>query len=426
MKYISHLVLLFCCVVFSQHAHAMSAEQTLLHRISQAEKTLSHTQAKIVKQRQTLAKQMYALEREVMQLREKTAVARRMQDENSLSLSTLQQRLDSWQKQHHYQANLLSHFLQRFPQHMTAEADLPTQLAHVNQVVNQLGAQLHPDWQTRSLVMPNGEINTLPTLQLGPVIWFIDSAHQQAGIASSDDPSQLSGEVLLSGDSYHALTTLHHSGQGQITLDPTLSRALAREQSRETLYQHLKKGGLWVVPIMVFALVALCIALLKSIQLFRLPRIVSYAVTAAQSSLQLQGAQRKCVEIAAQYSNAQQRDDQLFAHLQTTRSQLERWIGAIAITASVSPLLGLLGTVSGMIETFKMMTLFGAGDPEVVSGGIAQALVTTELGLVVAIPSLVVSALLSRRAKSYYQQLETFAITLSNRALAPNHEQAQA
>jgi biopolymer transport protein ExbB len=66
-----------------------------------------------------------------------------------------------------------------------------------------------------------------------------------------------------------------------------------------------------------------------------------------------------------------------------------------------------------MIETFKMMTLFGSGDPEVVSGGIAQALITTELGLVVAIPALILSAFLSRKARAYYTDLENFAVLLS-------------
>ena len=67
-----------------------------------------------------------------------------------------------------------------------------------------------------------------------------------------------------------------------------------------------------------------------------------------------------------------------------------------------------------MIETFRMMTLFGSGDAEVVSGGISQALVTTELGLVVAIPALILNAVLSRKAKAYYSELENFAILLSN------------
>ena len=90
----------------------------------------------------------------------------------------------------------------------------------------------------------------------------------------------------------------------------------------------------------------------------------------------------------------------MYATLLEQRNRLERWLGAIAITASVAPLLGLLGTVSGMIATFKAMSLFGAGDARAISEGIAEALITTELGLVVAIPALIAHALMSRRAKS--------------------------
>ena len=109
----------------------------------------------------------------------------------------------------------------------------------------------------------------------------------------------------------------------------------------------------------------------------------------------------------------EERYDRLYAALRAQRNRLERGLGAIAMTASIAPLLGLLGTVSGMITTFKAMTLFGAGDANVVSGGIAEALITTELGLVVAIPALLAHALMSRRVKSYFAQLENDAVQLS-------------
>ena len=106
--------------------------------------------------------------------------------------------------------------------------------------------------------------------------------------------------------------------------------------------------------------------------------------------------------------------DELFSALQQDKIKLEKYNGTIAVTAAVAPLLGLLGTVSGMIETFRMMTAFGSSDPEVISGGIAKALVTTELGLVVAIPALILNAVLSRKARHYYEELESFALVLSN------------
>jgi biopolymer transport protein ExbB len=68
--------------------------------------------------------------------------------------------------------------------------------------------------------------------------------------------------------------------------------------------------------------------------------------------------------------------------------KLRRRLPMLAVFATAAPLLGLLGTVAGMIETFQSMTIFGAGDPRVVSSGISLALVATELGLVVAIPIL--------------------------------------
>jgi biopolymer transport protein ExbB len=128
---------------------------------------------------------------------------------------------------------------------------------------------------------------------------------------------------------------------------------------------------------------------------------------------QVQGSQAELLRIALQNQTREQRDDRLYAALLEQRNRLERWLGSIAMTASVAPLLGLLGTVSGMITTFKAMTLFGAGDPRVVSGGIAEALITTELGLVVAIPALLAHALMSRKVRSDFAQLENDAVQLS-------------
>ena len=71
---------------------------------------------------------------------------------------------------------------------------------------------------------------------------------------------------------------------------------------------------------------------------------------------------------------------------------INRGLSFLKISAAVAPLLGLLGTVTGMIITFQAITLFGAGDPKLMAGGISQALVTTVLGLVVAIPTLLASA----------------------------------
>lgn len=85
---------------------------------------------------------------------------------------------------------------------------------------------------------------------------------------------------------------------------------------------------------------------------------------------------------------------------------LEKWIGFIKITSMVAPLLGLLGTVTGMILTFQALTIFGTGDPKAMAGGISSALVTTVLGLCVAIPTVFLHALVSGRAKKIIHVME--------------------
>jgi biopolymer transport protein ExbB len=91
---------------------------------------------------------------------------------------------------------------------------------------------------------------------------------------------------------------------------------------------------------------------------------------------------------------------------------LESGLGTIKLLAAVAPLLGLLGTVIGMIETFQAITLFGTGDPKLMAGGISQALVTTMLGLIMAVPLLFIHNFLDNRSKELVQTLEDQAIGL--------------
>ena len=94
--------------------------------------------------------------------------------------------------------------------------------------------------------------------------------------------------------------------------------------------------------------------------------------------------------------------------------RLERALPLLAIFGAVAPLLGLLGTVSGMIDTFRIITLYGTGDPRLMAGGISEALITTELGLAVAIPVLLLHSWLSRRVEHVVGDMEEKAVALTN------------
>jgi biopolymer transport protein ExbB len=82
----------------------------------------------------------------------------------------------------------------------------------------------------------------------------------------------------------------------------------------------------------------------------------------------------------------------------------------LAVIAAAAPLLGLLGTVVGMVKTFTLITVFGTGNAAKLSSGISEALVTTELGLSVAIPALILHGFLSYRTQKNLSLLERYAV----------------
>jgi biopolymer transport protein ExbB len=93
---------------------------------------------------------------------------------------------------------------------------------------------------------------------------------------------------------------------------------------------------------------------------------------------------------------------------------MERFLSTLGMLAAIAPLLGLLGTVTGMIDTFHVITMHGTGDPRLMSGGISEALVTTMLGLSVAIPLMLSQTLLNRTVDNRIGEMEEKAVTLVN------------
>lgn len=408
-------------------AHAASldeVESQLVADIQTAQRALGETEASISRERGALAQQLNAAQNQVLDLRQRTVAARRAADEETLSLQQIETRLQSWQEQSEFQSRLLAGFLGRNglrPATATA-INMQSDLAVFADYLAAQETRLYPNWQSAALVLPGGQLTEASQLALGPVRWFTHEG--TAGLVRTENERH-TASLMLEDAAAAGILALQQQGSGVITFDPTLTRALLLVEDEETLLQHLQKGGIWVIPILMFALFATVTAGLKALSLYRLPALlpalaerVERAVKEGGSAVQaLQqqttGAQALLLGIALLPQSASQRDDRLHAALLQQRNQLERWLGAIAITASVSPLLGLLGTVSGMIATFKLMTLFGAGDASAVSAGISEALVTTELGLVVAIPALLAHALMSRRIRSYFAALENDAVQLS-------------
>jgi biopolymer transport protein ExbB len=99
-------------------------------------------------------------------------------------------------------------------------------------------------------------------------------------------------------------------------------------------------------------------------------------------------------------------------HADVLRRSLRKRLALIAVLAAVAPLMGLLGTVLGMIETFEVISVFGTGNAKAMAGGISVALVTTQAGLMIAIPGLFISGWLIRRSQRLQTGLDEFVHAL--------------
>jgi biopolymer transport protein ExbB len=226
-----------------------------------------------------------------------------------------------------------------------------------------------------------------------------------------------------------AADQLIRDGAGSFPFDPTLGNAHKIAATQESLWEHVQKGGVVMVPIFALAALALMVALFKWIGLAFLRKPSSKAVAALLDDIgrhDEQAATRKAASmrgpvgsmLAAGVAHLREPrelvEEIMYETVLTWRLRLQRFLPFIAVCAASAPLLGLLGTVTGIINTFKLITVFGAGDVKTLSGGISQALITTEYGLIVAIPSLLMHAFLSRKARGMIDEMERAAVALLN------------
>jgi biopolymer transport protein ExbB len=216
---------------------------------------------------------------------------------------------------------------------------------------------------------------------------------------------------------------------GAFPLDASLGNAHKVQALEETLWEHIKKGGPVMWPIFVVAGAALLVALWKwiSMMLLASPKkkqldalfaavASGNAVLAKDKAESLKGPVGRMLVAGVEHMNEPKElmDEVMYEHVLTTRLKANGLLPFIAISATSAPLLGLLGTVTGIMNTFTLMTVFGTGDVKTLSSGISEALITTEYGLIVAIPSLLIHSFLSRKAKSITDEMDKAAIVFGN------------
>ena len=189
-------------------------------------------------------------------------------------------------------------------------------------------------------------------------------------------------------------------------VDPSRGAILAALVQRPGAWERIEQGGIIGFVILAIGLLAAGLIVERTIYLWREDRRMQ-----AQRQMDELKADNALGRVMLVYQyDTDQNVETLEARLDEAILEqipiLERGLATLGIFAAVAPLLGLLGTVVGMIDTFQSITLFGAGDPRVMSDGISQALVTTQLGLSVAIPIVLLHSLLSSKSSRLVHTLE--------------------
>ena len=198
------------------------------------------------------------------------------------------------------------------------------------------------------------------------------------------------------------------SGYVSFSVDPSGPSGgalLANLIQNPSLLERINQGGLIGYIILLIGGITLLFAIYKYVSLFLLGRAVDEQLTSSSYGDNPLGRVLSVGE--THMKDAIDRLElKLAESIMAERPAIERGISFVKIVSVVAPLAGLLGTVTGMIITFQQITLFGTGDPKIMAGGISQALVTTVLGLVVAIPTTLAHSFLQSSARSVVDVLE--------------------
>lgn len=208
------------------------------------------------------------------------------------------------------------------------------------------------------------------------------------------------------------------AGMHPFALDPSKGAILSLMVQSPDLVERLQQGGGIGYLILVLGAIGVLLVMHRAISLLFARRGIEAQVQASEPNQKNALGRMQRIAGGITSRNLEAISMRLDEQLAEEASMLNRGLPTVAVLAAVSPLLGLLGTVTGMIETFQSITLFGTGDPKLMSGGISQALVTTQLGLAVAIPLVLFHSLLVGRANRLVEKLGKFSSDLiTNRGL---------
>ena len=422
---------------------------------------LSDLQSKISAERVPLSQQLNATEQQVIEKRKDYERLQRSAENQLVDLNVLKSEVKRLQDEIKFLENLLNEYAQAFetrihisevPEYdpliqeaklassnpdLTPAEKLSKQSELLETALGRLENLIGGHTFAGRGLTPNGTVEEGTFGLVGPVAVFASGNGASAGVAELQLGSPEATVISVDPKYTPEIQAIVRSGQGQLPVDATMGNALKISATKDTIWGHIKKGGPVMVPILGLGLTALIIALIKWVEISRIRVAGPIELQAILTHLNnghrekalnfartIKGPVGQMLAVAVQHADEKKEyiEEVMYEKMLTTKPKLERLMPMIALTAATAPLLGLLGTVTGMINTFNMITAFGTGDPKTLAGGISEALVTTEFGLIVAVPSLLLHAFISRQAKGVLGSMEQTTVGFINGVRPPEGE----
>ncbi len=434
-------------VVAQVYQQAINSVNTDLENSIQRLENISH---RISEEKIELSRNLEQLRSKVILLRREFEQSDRINENKKISISQLENEIKIRQNEIDYLNGLLSDYVRHFDSQLhiaeiqrysnsedlainsieSNDLNFASKISVIMNAIDRLkdslgGISFKGHALATDNVLENGTIGLL-----GPIAIFSSDESSATGIIVEKRNSLEPSIYENIGDENQLLiNTLLSEYSGNLPIDTTLGNALKIEAVKETPIEHIQKGGIVIYFILVLALFAFLIALYKWFEISGIKKsdpedikkILEFidndnSTEAINVARKIKGPIGVMLIKAVENidSGNEVLEEMLQEQLLLAQPKLERLIPFIAVTAATAPLLGLLGTVTGMIKTFKIITEFGTGDAKSLSAGISEALITTEFGLFVAIPALIVHALLLRRSKSVLASMEQSAVAFIN------------
>ena len=429
---------------------AASAAEAMQARLAASTVRLSDVRKRIADEKIPLTQALSAAEQSLSDLRREYDAIKRQSDSSTLEMAALRNEIKGRETERNYLASLLGEYARNFETRLhiselenykeIVESARSAQEKLSTDPVAAFDAQLRLMFVSMARLeemsgglkfqggasADDGIVRQGRFLLFGPVAYFASDDGSLAGIANQRVGSLIPVVESCSDPTLTAMTKIAvEKNEGSIPFDASLGNARKIEEIKETVVQHFLKGGAVMWPILLLLCCALIVVVLKwlSLACVRLPRakVLAELLSAIRTknntralilTQQMKGMTGRMLRAGAEVLDQPREliEEAMFEKMLDAKTSLNRFLPFVAVAAACAPLLGLLGTVTGIISTFNLMTVFGSGDVKMLSSGISEALITTEYGLYVAIPCVLMHSFLSRKAKGVADKMEQIAV----------------